>query len=76
MFVDVKPSNYIVMSVITMLFFCFIFGLIALFVGLQVGRWGIFVLLVALQVGRWGVVFSWWACRVGRWGLVIHLLSG
>ena len=40
-FVDVKPSNYIVMSVITMLFFCFIFGLIALFVGLQVGRWGI-----------------------------------
>ena len=54
---EVKPSNYIVMSVITMLFFCFIFGLIALFVGMQVGGWGIAlevvqcVLLVGLQVG-------------------------
>lgn len=60
-FVDVKPSNYIVMSVITMLFFCFIFGLIALFMG--------------LQVGRWGVVCSWWARKwVGR-ELYIRLLS-
>jgi len=37
-FLDVKPPNYVVLSVITMIFFCWIFGLIALLVGLQV-RW-------------------------------------
>ena len=54
MFVEVKPSNYIVMSVITMLFFCFIFGLIALFVGMQVGGWvGGALPSVGMQVGGW-----------------------
>ena len=39
---EIKPPNYIVLSVITMLFFCWIFGLIGLVVGSQVGvaRWG------------------------------------
>ena len=36
-FVELKPPNYVIMSVITMLFFCFIFGLIALLLSLQVG---------------------------------------
>lgn len=34
--IHVKPPNYVVMSVITMLFCCFLFGLIGLVVGLQV----------------------------------------
>jgi len=38
--VELKPPNYVVMSVITMLFFCFIFGLIALLLSLQVGGEG------------------------------------
>ena len=38
--VEVKPPNYIVPSVLTMLFCCWIFGLIGLIVGLQVGGRG------------------------------------
>ena len=34
--VDVKPPNYLILSIITMLCFCWIFGLIALIVGSQV----------------------------------------
>lgn len=34
--VDIKPPNYVVLSVITMIFFCWIFGLIALLSGMQV----------------------------------------
>ena len=37
-FVEIKPSNYIVLSIITLLFFCWIFGLIGLIVGMQVSR--------------------------------------
>ena len=36
-FVEIKPPNYVVLSIITLLFFCWIFGLIGLIVGLQVG---------------------------------------
>lgn len=35
-FVEIKPPNYVVLSIITLLFFCWIFGLIGLIVGLQV----------------------------------------
>ena len=35
-FVEIKPPNYVVLSIITLLFFCWIFGLIGLVVGLQV----------------------------------------
>ena len=35
-YLNVKPPNYLVMSVIVLFFFCWIFGLIALFTSLQV----------------------------------------
>ena len=38
--VHIKPPNYVVLSVITMVFFCWIFGLIGLLVGLQVRKEG------------------------------------
>lgn len=38
--VDVKPSSYLVLSIITMIFFCWIFGLIALLNSVQVTMQG------------------------------------
>ena len=37
---ELKPPNYLVLSIITMVLFCWIFGLIGLLVGMQVrGVW-------------------------------------
>ena len=80
MFVEVKPSNYIVMSVITMLFFCFIFGLIALFVGMQVGGWvGHCPLWACRWVGGWDIALEVAQCvllvglQVGGWGIALEV---
>ena len=54
--VELKPPNYLVLSIITMVFFCWIFGLIGLLVGMQVrGVWLVGrVLLIGMQVrGVW-----------------------
>ena len=37
-YIDSKPENYLVLSVLTMFFCCFICGLIALIYSLQVGK--------------------------------------
>lgn len=44
-FVEIKPSNYVVLSIITMLFFCWIFGLIGLIVGMQVRKLSIYTIV-------------------------------
>lgn len=38
---EIKPPNYLILSIITMLFFCWIFGLVALIVGSQVRNAGV-----------------------------------
>ena len=40
--VDLKPPNYVVLSLLVMIFGCFLFGLIALVFALQVRRWSSF----------------------------------
>lgn len=39
--VGVQPPNYLVLSIVTTVFFCWVFGLIALVIGQKVRGWGL-----------------------------------